>query len=220
MQLIDVLYMYGPAWTREDTVYMLLDPLVDTDFEHLCSFPDRMPLKKALFKDALRGIQALHDAGWMHIDIKPANIGIVWSTPPKAVILDLGHARPFAARGGFIESSPGYRGTNGYHAPEVEAVDGRFSASADIWSLGCTGLRLFDPESFLWERNYNPWRMDDLTPENAGERQTARHNYGDALRRLFNADRRHINSLLIKMLALDPDTRITAVHALGHASLY
>jgi len=44
-----------------------------------------------VFCDALPGVKALHDQGWLHGDLKPPNLSII-GTLRRAVLLDIGHA--------------------------------------------------------------------------------------------------------------------------------
>ena len=43
----------------------------------------------AAFRDALVGLKSMHDADWLHRDLKPTNIGII-GTPARYVLLDVG----------------------------------------------------------------------------------------------------------------------------------
>lgn len=109
-----------------------------------------------LFRDAARGLRALHEQGRAHRDIKPPNIGYKSLDPPFAVIVDLDHT----AFLGYYDPSgikpvPGTRGTIGYLAPEMEASSGSYSCAVDVFSLGCVGLELFWND-YHWKRNFNP----------------------------------------------------------------
>lgn len=103
-----------------------------------------------IFRSALEGVKFLHDKGWIHCDLKPANIGI---TAGKAVLLDLGQARRLEP-GELIQASPGSSGTNGYLSPEREYVG--FNQSADIWAMEIVGYKLTYGSNPLWYRE-NPW---------------------------------------------------------------
>ncbi len=77
------------------------------------------------------GLAAIHAAGLIHADVKPANIVVTADGTP--VLVDLGLARP-----------PGVdtrvAGTPGYLAPE--AWTGERSVATDLWALGATLRRL------------------------------------------------------------------------------
>jgi serine/threonine protein kinase len=69
----------------------------------------------------------LHRQGWLHLDVKPANIVVELG---RATLIDLSLAgRPGAGRPG--------AGTRGYLAPE-QALGRNLSAVTDVWGLGVT----------------------------------------------------------------------------------
>ncbi len=69
----------------------------------------------------------LHGRGWLHLDVKPANIVIDGG---RAVLIDLSLAgRPGVGRGG--------AGTRGYLAPEQARGVG-LGPATDVWGLGIT----------------------------------------------------------------------------------
>ena len=82
----------------------------------------------------LRSIQALHDAGLLHCDIKPSNI--MWRRQSavhhgSVVVVDFGHAQ-------LVKGARSYRGTRGYTAPEVAVDKESHSAASDAYSVGKT----------------------------------------------------------------------------------
>jgi serine/threonine protein kinase len=119
----------------------------------------------SVFRSAMVGTNAMHKIGWLHGDLKPANIGLVGS-PLRAVLLDIGHAAQLGL-GFTLDPTPGRGGTLGYLAPEREMES--YGHAVDIWSLGVIGFELtygFHP----WTFAHNPWRDDrreckDLRPE-------------------------------------------------------
>jgi len=69
----------------------------------------------------------LHRQGWLHLDVKPANIVV---ESGRATLIDLSLVgRPGEGRAG--------AGTRGYIAPE-QAVGSGLSAATDVWGLGVT----------------------------------------------------------------------------------
>lgn len=76
-----------------------------------------------LLAPAASALAALHEAGWVHGDVSPAN---VVASEAGAVLVDLGCARPVA--------DAGATGTPGWVAPEVR-LGGRATPAADVWAL-------------------------------------------------------------------------------------
>jgi serine/threonine-protein kinase len=101
------------------------------------SFKDSWPLIQGI----LSGVQALHQAHVLHLDIKPGNILIVDNTPK---LIDIGMLIP-QERGKF-------RGTPGYVAPEI-ILGQQPTTQSDIYSLGAlcayiwSGHKLFKGDS-------------------------------------------------------------------------
>ncbi|MGE3173784.1 MAG: protein kinase [Planctomycetota bacterium] len=102
---------------------------------------DRLPRSAAdirrvlhLFERAARALDAAHEAGVVHRDVKPANIMIDRDGLP--VLLDFGLARMIEDAGGTLTLTGEVFGTLAYMSPEQleggVAVDGR----TDIYSLG------------------------------------------------------------------------------------
>ena len=53
----------------------------------------------AIFREALLGVKFIHDNSWFYGDIKLQNIGVLSGKPPRAVLLDVGQARPITIIG-------------------------------------------------------------------------------------------------------------------------
>ncbi|KAL8157200.1 mitogen-activated protein kinase kinase kinase 20-like [Apium graveolens] len=134
----------------------------------------------------LRGLSCVHGQGYVHCDMKPANV-LVFNIPSnecKGVlkynlkIADFGLAK----KGGGISAGAGkeykYRGTLLYSSPE-SVVFGEHEAAMDIWSLGCIVLEMLLGEGGLWKNylhvdaqclaemiaNYEDDRLKCLLPE-------------------------------------------------------
>ena len=106
-----------------------------------------------VFRDALIGLQVMHDGGWMHRDLKPTNIGLV-GTPTRAVLLDVGTSAHLQ-HGTKMKPDPGAVGTVGYLAPELELDD--YDHSIDIWAMGII-LYYLTYNHHPWKFALNPWR--------------------------------------------------------------
>lgn len=92
----------------------------------------------------MQGLQSIHDAGLIHLDIKPDNILIDYEGTLK--IGDFGMATKWpAARG--IEGE----GDRRYIAPEI--LQGRYDMPADVFALG---LIMFEIASNVWLPDNGP----------------------------------------------------------------
>ena len=80
-----------------------------------------------------QAIEAWHEVGFVHLDIKPGNVAL--DAGGGVVVLDAGHARKMT--GGAVPVSHGH-GTPGFVAPELLAHDTPAVATAacDVFSLG------------------------------------------------------------------------------------
>jgi serine/threonine protein kinase len=90
-----------------------------------------------------RGLEAAHEKGIIHRDIKPGNLMLDHGGTVR--VLDLGLARIVDANNPFSKSTAGrltqsgmYMGTIDYMAPEQAEDSHRVDHRADIYSLGCT----------------------------------------------------------------------------------
>jgi serine/threonine protein kinase len=104
-----------------------------------------------LFYDALLGLDFLHSHGWLHGDIKPANIGI---DGRRAVLLDIGGAVKLGP-GEKVAPTPGRGGTVWYLAPERELQP--YDKLVDVWAMGVIGYELTFGHH-PWKSQYNPWK--------------------------------------------------------------
>ena len=90
--------------------------------------------------DAARGLGAIHAAGLVHRDVKPANILI--GPDGRAVLVDLGIARAFDATETALTSTGLAPGTFAYMAPEQLTSPCSVDARADLFALGVTFYEL------------------------------------------------------------------------------
>ncbi|MGI8908463.1 MAG: protein kinase domain-containing protein [Candidatus Sumerlaeaceae bacterium] len=103
--------------------------------EYVTANPEGLPLKEALriFVDIASGLQAAHDAGIVHRDIKPGNL--LLTDKGAAKIVDFGLAKLGEKAGSTGETIFRTSGTPGYMAPEQ--IEGEESLPrVDIYALG------------------------------------------------------------------------------------
>lgn len=115
----------------------------------------------------LQGLEALHANGYVHCDIKPANLLLFQSTthgePFDLKLADFGLSKQ-------PNSDPtSLRGTVGtllYMAPESFWIDGEIEPARDIWSLGSVVSEMFGckPQKQMLEGYYDWLGVIDLSP--------------------------------------------------------
>ncbi|MCF7817259.1 MAG: serine/threonine protein kinase [Kiritimatiellales bacterium] len=93
-----------------------------------------------IMRQALRGLEALHNAGFLHSDIKPANMMIDRLGLVK--LIDYGRAVRVDEENTFLMGTPLYM------APEIHRQQGA-SIQSDIYSVGLVGLELLCNEPLV-----------------------------------------------------------------------
>jgi serine/threonine protein kinase len=118
--------------------YLVMELVPGIDLARLIKKYGPMPVVDAceVIRQAALGLQAVHEAGLVHRDIKPPNLML---TPDGTVkVLDLGLARLVGDPGDTLTQYGSMGGTADYMAPE-QALDLRSAKiTADLYSLGCT----------------------------------------------------------------------------------
>ncbi len=94
--------------------------------------PFSAPHSLWVIRQTAEALAALHDAGWMHADVKPGNIHV--GLDGHATLIDLG----FALKLDSPECLPGgtLRGTLTYTAPEMISATAPVDGRSDIYGLG------------------------------------------------------------------------------------
>jgi serine/threonine protein kinase len=191
--LRDVVYENGDAEYNPDgfkDAFLILEPCVTRTFVSAIEKPLAEKEMLKLFREALLGLHFLHTHGFIHVDIKPANIGIRDTPEPTTVLLDIGGA--VCPKNGQVEHAPGHRGTINYLAPEMEMQP--YDARVDVWAMGVVGFQLkfgFHP----WKLSVNPWK-----PGASYLRPLFEHKYTKAVRLMHAENAQPVGGLLAQML--------------------
>ncbi len=125
---------------NENCPFIILPYLPGRPLEQLATARTQTPVPQALWyaRQVAAALAALHQAGWLHGDVKPANI--IVSDQGHATLIDLGLARRL--------DSPECRTDNwltgdaAYLAPEAFQPQRSLTAAADVYALGLTLLNL------------------------------------------------------------------------------
>jgi predicted Ser/Thr protein kinase len=161
------------AGEQDGVLYLAMRYIEGSDLRHLLRREGRLDPERALrlVEQVAAALDAAHDAGLVHRDVKPGNILI--TDEDRAYVCDFGLARHVSTASS-LTTDRGLIGTIDYIPPEqIEggAIDGR----ADVYSLGCllfeclAGARPFERESDLSvvfaHLNEAPPELSDLRPD-------------------------------------------------------
>lgn len=180
---------------------------------------------KSYTRQLLEGIIHCHNRRIIHRDLKPQNLLI---DPAKEVlkIADFGLARAFSVP---IRTLTHEIETLWYRAPEVLLGQKEYSLGVDIWAIGCIFAELHERKpifvgdseidqifkifQFHGTPSEKTWpgvsQIPDFKPSFPRFRAQSPHEF-------FKNMRPDAIDLVMKLIALDPTKRITAVEALRH----
>ena len=149
----------------------------------------------------LCGLAAIHEAGFVHRDVKPSNVLV--EAGGRVVLVDFGLviAREFA------EAARGAAGTPLYMAPE-QAQGGTPEPAADLYAVGAILFEL------LTETRWDA-RLPAPLCDAEGPVRDARAAYALARSDLAHETARDLHALCRNLLAHDPAARPTAAEALA-----
>lgn len=146
IQILEVLHSENSFYTVAPYVSSDLNGLIHNPNIHL----DISQIKCVLHQ-ILQGVNHIHGSGYLHRDIKSANILLDCFGVVK--IADFGLARKYhgpapsadvgvGGGGGFVEYT-GVVVTRWYRAPELLLGDRKYTTAIDIWGVGCVFAEMF-----------------------------------------------------------------------------
>lgn len=209
--------------------YLILE-YMNTDLKNFIdSFPinEQIPIRliKHILKQTLEGLFYLSMEGILHRDLKPQNILLNFEPGSENInvkIADFGLARTYCILTKIFSKNIM---TPLYRAPEIFLNVNEYTSAIDIWSLGCIFVELVNKNPLFNGKN----EMDVIIQilqllgkpsylshssiaivNDKYERKT--FSWQDICPRLDTSG----IDLISKMLALEPENRITASEALKH----
>ncbi|KAG8365255.1 hypothetical protein BUALT_Bualt18G0085200 [Buddleja alternifolia] len=212
---------------RRDQVYIVMEYL-ETDLKRYIKLKKEKSLGvsevKSLMKQLLEGVKFLHENGVMHRDLKPSNLLM---NGDQLKICDFGLSREFGSKSGSY--TPGV-GTRWYRTPEllIHRANKHYSSAIDMLSVGCIMAELVLKE-VLFKGGSEIDQLSKIhrilgSPNH--DVASSSSSQLNLLRRMILGDtscRRAPElltelgfDLLSKLLAYDPNERITAEDALRH----
>lgn len=126
------------------------------------------PLLLNVFLPVLNGLQAVHDAGLLHLDIKPDNIYLRRNGVPMLIDFGSARQRSAASRSQKVALTPGYAALEQYPG------HGEIGPWSDVYSMGATLYRCITSKEPLdaleRERGERKLHIDPLIPASRFER--------------------------------------------------
>ncbi|XVF74361.1 hypothetical protein PTKIN_Ptkin13bG0104500 [Pterospermum kingtungense] len=162
----------------------------------------------------LEGLCRIHEKGYVHCDVKPENILVYPSHQPGSLptlkIADFGAAKEpgetdHAPDQATTTPSP-FRATPDFMSPE-SVEKGEITASLDIWSLGCTVVKMMSGKQ-PWESAKS---LEDLTMKIGFSKETP-----NIPQDMSKAGK----DFLMRCFARDPHQRWTAHRLITHPFLF
>jgi len=231
-----------PDRTTFKEVY-LVTGLLETDLHQVIASNQELTDKHVQYflYQILRGVKHVHSANVLHRDLKPSNLLV--NSDCSLKICDFGMAR--VAASAFIVNQTGeggeklpvmteYVATRWYRAPEVILSWKHYTLAIDMWSVGCIFAELLGRKPLFQGRDYmhqinriieimgTPTYEDLMAIHNLAARQyiqTMGNTPGISLQKIYPIATPLALDLLSRMLAFNPEKRLTVQEALAHPYL-
>ncbi|MBN1423313.1 SUMF1/EgtB/PvdO family nonheme iron enzyme [Candidatus Fermentibacteria bacterium] len=126
---------------------------------------------KALMLPILKGLQAVHEAGIVHRDIKPGNI--LFREDGTPVVADFGISKSIMSSMSRISQDATISGTPAYMAPEAIRGGSEIGFHTDLYAIGCMAYELLaghtpfvgDPMSVMYNQTQSDPSFTGMPPE-------------------------------------------------------
>eukprot|EP00931_Biecheleriopsis_adriatica_P016648 TRINITY_DN12223_c0_g1_i1.p1 TRINITY_DN12223_c0_g1~~TRINITY_DN12223_c0_g1_i1.p1 ORF type:complete len:475 (+),score=79.52 TRINITY_DN12223_c0_g1_i1:123-1547(+) len=137
-------------------IYMVMERCFGSLMDRLCHFPNMTEAQMStMFREMLRGLQALHEVNIVHRDVKLDNFLLGGPNRMTVKLADFGLSAELTQG-----SLTGVSGTALYMSPEMLA-GGSYNTQTDIWSFASTAYVILFGDS--------PYSPKDATPAAAKE---------------------------------------------------
>jgi serine/threonine protein kinase len=205
-----VVTVFG-AGERDGLLYVAMRYVRGRDLDRLISIEGPLGAEEAsaLIAQVAGGLDAVHAAGLVHRDVKPANVIVseaeATDDGPAAYLTDFGLAKAAASTAGLTDTGE-VIGTVDYMAPEqIDA--GRVDARTDVYALGCVLFHAVTSEVPFADRESSAkmWAHLNEPPPSAGSRGPA----GVAV----------LDPVIRRAMAKDPADRFPSAGDLGRAAV-
>jgi serine/threonine-protein kinase len=137
------LYDYGV--TDEGVFFYVMELLDGRDLEHLLSQAGALSPSRAVYllEQVCHSLRDAHKAGFVHRDVKPANIYVCRKGADFdfVKVLDFGLVKNLSPDEAALTQANGLRGTPDYMAPET-VMGGKAEFAADVYAVGCVAYRM------------------------------------------------------------------------------
>jgi serine/threonine protein kinase len=203
-----VVTVFG-AGEREGLIFVSMRYVPGRDLGRLISARGALSAEEAapLVAQVADGLDAVHEAGLVHRDVKPANVLVGEPGPagddPVAFLTDFGLAKVAASTTGLTATGE-VIGTVDYMAPEQ--IEGRrVDARTDVYALGCVLFHAITGDVPFPERESSAkmWAHLNEPPPAVGSR------YGRAV----------LDPVIRRAMAKDPADRFPSAGDLGRAAV-
>jgi len=199
----------------EDTVLMVLEFANGGDLYDVIYYSG--PMKEALaatyFKQLLEGVEAIHQMGITHRDLKPNNVLLDHKFCLKITDFGLSHIGSDKVAPKNKRMKTTWVGTKGYRAPEL-VLNAKYSNMCDVFALGvCLFVMLLARQPFRTASADDQWYKCIATKQ--FEQYWKSHDASSKAQHGFVLSQ-NAKDMLHKLLCYQPRERISIAKALEH----